>query len=366
MNGVCAVSMSFVARILIVSISYVLFSCSPSDSVVPLQVADSTTTEESSAVVRSVEAFTVPIAPFREDVSRNKRLRIVTWNVREIFSSRDVSKRRKDFENFSKQLKPDVLILQEFTSHKLAREIVNAMKLQGYYVASTNFKPSDSPSHSDFEVAIASRYPITEAIEFDPTPDNRRSDLKERKLVPPRLRGLVKVGTSRGFLRVRIDALKLVVYGVHLKSSRGKSGNQDVGNARKREWVMAAAAKEITRDVTRYGSRGYSLLIGGDFNVGHSAWKNGTDLRVDVTEKNASGDKYDETHALLGNGLVGNLRMKNLTGSITGSTYPAFRGSPIDNIYFLRSGMHRFYDAKVKRRLFRSDHYPVYCDFYLN
>lgn len=100
-------------------------------------------------------------------------------------------------------------------------------------------------------------------------------------------------------------------------------------------------------------------------NVGVSdAKKNGTDLTED--KFSGSGDMYDETHALLTNGLVDGLKMislgKDLPGTFVGNdNVPDFPGSgAIDAIYVVGAGASKFNLAKRASDWFGSDHLAVF------
>ena len=122
---------------------------------------------------------------------------------------------------------------------------------------------------------------------------------------------------------------------------------------------MAAVAESVLLDSMYYPD--YSYLVLGDFNVGHSdSKKNGTKLNKDCYSNCGSKDLYDETHAILIEGIIGNLRMKNLTMAIPDSTYPTYAGSPIDNIYVSGAFVNRFSDAMKGSNTFGSDHLPVW------
>ncbi len=106
---------------------------------------------------------------------------------------------------------------------------------------------------------------------------------------------------------------------------------------------------------------GYSFIVAGDFNVGHSdAGKNGTDLTADCCYNCTGKDRYDETHALLSSGLVSGLKMKNLTLPITTSTFPSYPGSPIDNIYVEGADRANFSDTQKGTSKYGSNHLPVW------
>jgi hypothetical protein len=155
--------------------------------------------------------------------------------------------------------------------------------------------------------------------------------------------------------------LKLTVIGVHLKSARGADGDEDVSNAVQREFVAAAVADSVAQDRRLYPD--YTCIVAGDFNVGHSDKKNGRSLaRDDVDPAVAGYDGYDDTHALLRDGLVG-LRMRNLAGGLTASSFPAFPSTPIDNIYADGPAAARFSEAVMEPETYGSDHRPIHAAF---
>jgi endonuclease/exonuclease/phosphatase family metal-dependent hydrolase len=285
-------------------------------------------------------------------------LRIVSWNAREVFSPSVASSRREDFEAFAQEVKPDILLLQEVNSHAVVERIRDLMGLDGYHVYCSNFETNDAPSHSAFEVAVISRIPAFQAIEFDPTPDNSGDEVDLEESPMPKLTklGLEDVPTSRGFLWVHFPQLRMTVMNVHLKSSGGSSGGSDRNNAAKRELVAAAVADSVNEDLGFFPNHTHVVL--GDFNVGHSdESKNGLDVADDTN------DGYDDTHALLHAGIVNGLKMRNLIGHITTPTYPDFPGTPIDNIYVVGSHATGMENGTVVEKTFGSDHRPVACTF---
>jgi endonuclease/exonuclease/phosphatase family metal-dependent hydrolase len=294
-------------------------------------------------------------------VCAEQEVRIVTWNVKDLMSVSDVNDRKADLKSLAQATRPDILCLQEITSLAIAKEIRDAMELSSYHVACSDFVQSDGANRSAFEVALVSRFPFTQVIEYDPSADNRdyEDDPQEITLAPVLQLGIQDVNTSRGYLWARIASLKLTVAVVHLKSSRGRMGNSDRKNAEKRELVAAAVAAGVNEDDSYFPD--YSFIVLGDFNVGHSdTKKNGTALDSDCYANCGNQDRYDETHALLGGGLVGGLKMKNLVLAITDSTYPSFPGSPIDNIYVAGAFKDKFSDAQKASDTFGSDHLPVW------
>jgi exonuclease III len=309
-----------------------------------------------SALVLFVFAQGAPAAEPQPQV-----VRIAAWNVHEGFTPEGVKARSADLSSFAARVRPDVLIIEEVTSQAAAEAVRDAMGLTGYHVACSDFAPGDAPDFSAFEVAILSRFPITQAIEYDPSPDNVGKPGAPAELpISP----LLKIGQTapeqaeriRGFLWVRIDALKLTAVAVHLKSSRGNDGEEDRANAALREFVAAAVVDSVAQDLRLYP--GYTCLVAGDFNVGHSDAKNGSDLNREDLVATATSDGYDETHAMLGGGLLG-LKMRNLSGAIRDTTFPGINSTPIDNIYVAGAAADKFTPAVLEMETFGSDHRPV-------
>ncbi len=286
---------------------------------------------------------------------------IALWNGHELFDTARVEERSDDLLRFAREVKPDVLLLDEVCSLAVVEKIRQVMQLDGYHVACSDFSQRDDLELNSFEVAILSRFPLTRVVEFDQSPDNGPyTDSGEPNEIALTADPLLKLGVqnaivSRGFLWARIDRLKLTFCLTHLKSS---ADGDDSRNAMKREYVAGAMALSVLDDMEKFP--GHSCVVAGDLNVGATdRAKNGADLDVDTTE--GEGDRYDETHALLGKGLVEGLQMKNLCMHV-GETYdsPDFPGTgPIDNIYAAGPRVQAFSDAQKTAQTFGSDHFGV-------
>jgi endonuclease/exonuclease/phosphatase family metal-dependent hydrolase len=304
--------------------------------------------------------------PNRPELVAADNLRIVTWNARELFNVEMVEGRRSDLQAFAQEATPDILFLQEVTSIEVVNAIRDEMGLNGFFTVSSDFAQDDHREFESLEVGIISRFPLDQVIEFDPSPDNRGDDEPDEASLPmPLLRlGVEPVPTDRGFLWARIDQIRTTVAVVHLKSSRGKIGLADEHNAEEREFVTAAVAAGVNED--RQLLPGYTFMVAGDFNVGCAdEGKLGIDLSADCLRKDCSGaDRYDETHALLSEGLIGGLRMRNLTLAIAEATFVGgFQQSgPIDNIYVEGALRDRFADAVKAHSSHGSDHFAVWSD----
>lgn len=297
-----------------------------------------------------------------------KEVRVVTWNAGEIFHRKIekianergdfVTERGQDFRNLRKDVRPDVILLQEVTS---ARQIEKIKELLGLpYAAISNFSP-DNFSFSSLEVAIISRFPLSNVTEYDETPDGRSPNLEERPLQAPKLEGISEVENIRGFLTAEIEEFGAIGAVVHLKSARGDSGREDAENAEKREYVIAALAEVLSRwmEANPEGT----TLVGGDFNVAErDASKNGHNLLQDHFAP-SNLDRYDDTHAILTRGLVNGFKMRSLSRDL-GESYTARDFGdigPIDCLYVAGRHASRFGAAKLASKTYGSDHLPVFA-----
>lgn len=287
-------------------------------------------------------------------------VRVATWNVHEGFTPAGIAERKQQLHEFATAVRPDVLIIQEVVTAAVATAVRDAMGLDGYYVACSNFNPSDEPDFTALEVAVLSRWPFTQVIEYDPTPDNDLADGDPDELP---ISASLKLGIpapadltgTRGFLWVRIADVRLTVVGVHLKSSRGIDGEPDRENARRREFVAAAVAESVGQDARLFPD--HTAVVAGDMNVGHSDPKNGRDLVRDDLTTTPTTDGYDETHAILLE--LGGVRMTNLMRHISDTTFPTFPSTPIDNMYVAGPAAARFAPATMFPETYGSDHRPV-------
>lgn len=300
-------------------------------------------------------------------------IKVVLWNGEELFDADAVDARSADIREFAEDTKPDILLIDEVASLRAVEAVrdivadVTGMKYESYC---SDFTQRDDLRHGSFEVGIISRFPAAQVAEFDPTPDNklygRDGEPEEVALDAKSLLklGLKRAGSERGFLWARFTDLKLTVAVTHLKSSQGASGMPDYENAIKREYVAAAMALSVLNDKQLFPD--HSMIVAGDINVGATdSGKNGTDLDEDTFD--GSGDGYDDTHAILGGGLINGLKMKNLTEGV-GETYYDARGrfvgtGPIDNIYVTGARQDTFGTAQKTTDRYNSDHFAVWTEY---
>jgi len=289
-----------------------------------------------------------------------EEVQIVLWNGEQLFTAADVQAKADELKEFADEMKPDILLIDEVCSLDVVYEVRNVMGLDGYHVRCSDFNQNDGNEHGSFEVGIISRFRPDHVVEYDQTPDNKLyfKDGEPNELpltADPFLKlGVKQASVGRGFLWARFDDLKITLCVTHLKSSR--SGDEKL-NGMKREFVAAAMAGSVLSDMETFP--GYSYLVIGDLNVGPTDDKSGKDLDDDVE------DGHDDTHAILGGGLVRGLKMKNLTKDV-GETYDSdgFPGvGPIDNIYVAGERSGEFKDTAKSGSTYGSDHFAVYTTY---
>jgi len=284
---------------------------------------------------------------------------IATWNINDMLTGSEVSKRKDSLKAFAEKIKPDVLCVQEIVSYEILKSIAGTMGFGDYHIACSDFFQSDGAHRGAFEVGIISKYAFGQVIEYDPSPDNKKGDPVESIIAPMLKLGVKKVQCKRGYLWASIPEIKLTIAVVLLKSSFGRIEHADSVNAAKREYITGNVALGVIEDVHFFP--GYSYIVAGDFNVGHSdASKNGKDLKSDCYKDCGGSDLYDETHALLHAGIAGGLSMRNLAGHIKESTCLTYTGSPVDNIYVYGGYEENFTKANKINKTYGSDHIPVW------
>jgi exonuclease III len=288
-------------------------------------------------------------------VAADEALVISTWNVGLL----DRSVADLNLDGFAAEIDADILVLNEIKTLADLQAIQAALDREEDFSAISSFETGSG----NLEVGLISRFPITDVVEFDRSPENNQVSPQQRRLERVNLPGIADVGVGRGFLVAHIPSQNVVVIVTHLKSSQGRTGSDDLANAQKRELVAAAIADHVNELIEAFPLA--TLFVLGDFNVGVTdVNKNGTDLRSDATS--GDGDKYDDTHALLKDGLVDELRMiplaQGLDGTFVGDdNEPDFPGAgAIDVIYVIGPGASWFQAASRATDRFGSDHLAVF------
>jgi hypothetical protein len=121
------------------------------------------------------------------------------------------------------------------------------MGLVGDHITMSDFEQNDNRQFNALEVAILSRLPLTNILEFDRSPDNQPGDPEDRKLERVDLPGIANTWVSREFLSAEVSDAKLVLIVTHLKSSNGRVGASDRENAQKQSWWLPPLRSTYTR-----------------------------------------------------------------------------------------------------------------------
>ncbi len=311
--------------------------------------------------------FAILVLLFATPLVSAKEIKIVLWNSEKLFDVISVYRRADDLRAFGEHFKDaDIVILGEVTSLDVIDAARNRMGFTSYYTACSDFVQDDSDTFNSLEVGVISRFPLSNVVEFDPSPDNMGTtgEPAEERLVNVGLRGVSNVTPPRGFFTVDVPAIGVTLVATHLKSSRGSAGAGDYENAKKREFVAAAIAKFVANKLRDNSAA--TVLVAGDMNVGETdLQKNGfllTQDRFNIDD----GDLYDDTHAIFSAGLVDGLHMASLTKALGTETYdnPRFAGAgPIDCMYVAGKQAGDFTLAKMSAETFGSDHFAVSVRF---
>jgi hypothetical protein len=207
----------------------------------------------------------VLLLPIPAALAHGEEVKIVLWNGEQLFDVNTVNRRADDVRAFGQHFKDaDIIILDEVTSLAVVDAARNRMGFTGYHTACSDFAQNDNATFNSLEVGFISRYPLTNVLEFDPSPDNSGAagEPAEEPLVRVNVPGIADVTTSRGFLTADMPALGLTLVATHLKSSRGSAGESDHDNARKRELVAAAMAKFVAGKLSSHGTGGWRYECG--------------------------------------------------------------------------------------------------------
>lgn len=244
-------------------------------------------------------------------------LTIITWNL-EGPSGID----NKDLSGFSAfSAGADIITLEEVLGTQQVNDALQAAEMTSDKASVSDFaKDSYENPYKKQELAVLTGKQTGTVIEVDPYASDDTEEMREKDVdfdvpgfIPSQQRS--KKG-ARGWLWVEIPELKLVVAAVHLKSSQGASGKDDETNSWKRENVTAGLGVTILEDSKARPD--WSYVVAGDFNVAPGDTKKvGVDLNSSCTEQQC--DHYDQTHALLGGGLIHGLSMRNLVVGLSNS-----------------------------------------------
>ena len=350
--------------------------------------------------------------------------KIAVWNIKATLEEASL-RRANDFAGFASEISPDVIVLVETSGERNVQYFVDQLDWDEVYHVTSNFSELATNVFYALEVAVVSRLPVQQVIEYDASPDgahavrNKFGDLiftvQERKLSSD---GASQFANplerhDRGTLRVDLRN-GLSIFPVHLKSDRvdqceqpkaalstiknnkfqlsqtlqqqlqdarslGFAGatRQRLTNAQKRERIIAAVARAAYEAI----DQARHVIIAGDFNTAFELGKTGN-VAEDCTLKNFSckpapfpawacsdGDGYDDTFAILERGYAlptsaAPIKWTILTKRL-GRTYrnTAFADAAIDHIAVPLRSKAKFSAATKHSKFFGSDHLPVLVDF---
>lgn len=341
--------------------------------------------------------------------------KIVSWNAQAELTE-SLEERVEDFRDFASVVNPDVIILVEMNGEQSVSAFAESLGWNDYYSVTSDLSNLSTNVFFALELAVISKIPIIGATEYDTRVDGVHDVLRngvsfgfvvEEKLVSD---GIPNFGnplssTDRGTIRVDLSN-GLSIFPVHLKSNRVSkcstpkqaittikengfvfsdtlrsqleaaydlgfpaATKQRLGNAEKRERVIAAIVREAEKAV----DEGRTTIIGGDFNTAFEEGKVGkspSDCQLmDFGCKKApfpanacvGGDGFDDTLGILENALVGPTKWSILSRNME-RTYDdtAFANKAIDHIAVPMDQASKFTEAKRIDALFGSDHYPIF------
>lgn len=345
--------------------------------------------------------------------------KIVVWNAQASLDERTLN-RLDDFKAFAETTDPDVIVLIEMSGEASVEHFVGTLDWDEAYYVSSDLSELSTNVFFALEMAVISKRPIKQVIEYDTSVDGvhavrtKSGDVlnivKEELLTSDKIPvfGQPLSKRDRGTIRVDLDN-GLSLFPVHLKSNRvgvcsdprdalrtikangfdlseallaqlegaystgfPKATAGHLSNAEQRERVMAAVAR-VAQDAIDDGRH---AVILGDFNTSYEPGKKG-DLPSDCTlsdfscakapfpeEACVGGDGYDDTLSILEKGYAAEAKWSVLSEGLP-RTYDdtAFADAAIDHIAVPISSTSRFSKAVRVDQLFGSDHYPVSVEF---
>lgn len=346
--------------------------------------------------------------------------KIVSWNA-EAALLEGIVQRRSDFKALVDDLKPDVIVLLEVAGLAEAQEIAKSLGWNKYHGFVTNWNVAEQNLFFSLEAAVISKDPIEKVIEYDASPDGAHpvfteqgfvTDIvSEEQLTSSGISGINPLGAGdRGTVRVDLGN-QLSIFPVHLKANPSEKCG-DLGTAITTLEEMRIPVPELAQTMYRDGfpgatkdhknnaikrervigavvnvaevavRAGRSVIIAGDFNTSFEPGKAGHEFK-DCILQNFSckpaafpedscrdGDGFDDTLAILENGLVGDSKWAILSKDLPRTYFersnpPVFADLAIDHMAVPRQSQNKFAPAKraskepVNFKIYGSDHYPI-------
>ncbi len=277
--------------------------------------------------------------------------RVVLWNADLLPDGTLLRAREGTLGTFARSVNPDVLVLYNVPAFSDLLKLRNALGLYGYTAVMSNFfcKPVADGPRWPIEIAVLSRYPISEAIEFDPPTDQLDGCstpgpftdgpvvASRQKFTVPAGHGLhwpVLAGSTRdrplpgpGFLIVRIDSARVVIAGVRVALASEYPDVAPSAINAMRQAITASLGDRIWHE--RYVREDDHFLAMGDFGVDPGVHLPNGELVNGNADNEFDGVDTILTQGVIGGGkamlprsdyTLGGLRMINLTRALVVQT----------------------------------------------
>ncbi len=318
------------------------------------------------------------------------RERIALWDADLMPDGAPMRARTGTLRGFADSVDPDVLVLYDVPTFAALLKLRDDLGLYGYTAVMSNFfcdTPADGPRWP-IELAILSRYPIDQAIEFDP-PTGQSDGCTQRgpftdgpvvashqTLVVPAGYGLhwpdlPGAATKRplpgpGFLVARIDSARSVIVGVHvpLPTEYFHADARAINDMR--QAVTASLAEWIWRE--RNMREDDHFLAAGDFGVDSGVGPRNGELPAGNADNNFDGADTILTQGVIGGGsqarprsdyTLGGLRMTNLTRALVVQTVGTAQAQHSGRIYLWSHRPGVFGIAQRVQTAYGSRSYPL-------
>ena len=314
------------------------------------------------------------------------RVRIALWDADLTAEGSPLRARGDSLGGFGDAVNPDVLVVYDVPEFAELLKLRTALRLYGYSAVMSNFycdgavKGPKRPA----EIAILSRYPIDEAIQFDPPTDqlkncdrpgpftdgpvaasHRGLDIPQGLALRwPRARDRPLPGP--GFLTARIESARVVVAGVRVALPTEYPGATGQAINAMRQAITASVGAWIWHEGE--AREDDHFLAAGDFGVDQRAI-----LRTGNISASDPDDGFDGADSILTRGVIGGgsatqlrsgytpggLRMINLTRALLLQTVGTAETPHSARIYLWSHQAGVFSSAERATNAFGSRSYPL-------
>lgn len=222
--------------------------------------------------------------------------------------------REKVSAGFGEQVNPDVLVLYDVPTFKQLLKLRDALGLYGYTAVMSNFFCGRTPRGMTWplEIAVLSRYPISDATQLDPPGQSRRScdtPAPQRSGPVVARREMLKRSAMSGYrwptagnnplpgpglLTVRIDSLNTAIVAVRVPAGSEYPGASAATLSAMRMALAARARVWMATEVKRAPES--HVFAMGDFGLDAGR----TSLHVSVPASSSGADHGDAIDLLMG------------------------------------------------------------------